>query len=226
MRTRRLVVSAVVSALLLALALPVAAQNRITKGVALIGELRLDNGLARTYLLQEDAVAYPIAIASLRQVTGVPLAATETAGNFNVNVGSHVELAFGEVSSDETEISVTRVQFALPAEYVAGQTVTVRLPVALIAATTGANNGSTIDLSVYKSDGAGAVGSDLCATAAQTFAAVDTWYNKDFTVTPTGLEPGDVLNLEITGSVIENDGGAGTLTLHMDTPQVLLDIKG
>ncbi len=88
------------------------------------------------------------------------------------------------------------------------------------------DNGSTLDVAVYK-QAAGAVGSDLSTTtAAATFVAVDTWYNKDFVITPTGLVAGDVLNLEITSSIVDSEAGGGTLRLNLQPPLILLDIKG
>ena len=57
------------------------------------------------------------------------------------------------------------------------------------------NNGSTIDVEVYEQTGNGAVGADLCTTAAESWAADDTWYTKDFVVTAAGLVAGDILKV-------------------------------
>jgi hypothetical protein len=185
-----------------------------------------DGAIARSKLTEDAlAQAMSVPISALRHTTGVPLTVAETAGGFNVSLSSHVYLAQAEITDNETEVSVCHAQVTLPPEYVAGGDITVRLPVSIVKTAAAVDNGSTIDLSVYK-QAAGAVGSDLCATAAQTFAAVDTWYNKDFTVTPTGLVAGDVLNLEITSSVIDSEAGGGTLRLNMQPPLILLDVKG
>ncbi len=179
----------------------------------------------RDELVEEALKPYGIPISALRHTTGVPLTASETAGGFNVSVGSNIHKAQGEITDNETEVSVCLFQFVLPPEYVAGGDIKVRLPVAIIKTAAATDNGSTIDVSVYRQED-GAVGSDLCATAAQTFAAVDTWYDKDFTVTATGLVAGDVLNVVITASIIDSEAGGGTLRLNLDCPQVLLDIQG
>lgn len=170
-----------------------------------------------------SAAVHAIPISSLRHTTGVPLTAAETAGGFNVSLASHVHKAQAEVTDNETEVSVTHALFPLPANYIAGGAITVRLRVAIIATAAAVNNGSTIDLVAYK-QADGAVGSDLCETAAQTFAALDTWYSKDFVITPTGLVAGDLLQLEITSSIVDSEAGAGTLRLNMETPKVLLDV--
>lgn len=182
--------------------------------------------VARAELVEDVLQAYGIPIARLMQTTGIGLAAGETAGNFDVTVGTNTILANGEVTDNETEVSVTYFQFVLPPEYVSAGDVKIRLPVALIKTGAPTNNGSTIDVEVFEQSDAGAVGSDICATAAQTFAALDTWYNKDFTVTATGLAAGDVLNVKVSASVIDSEAGAGTIVLNMAPPKVLLDVKG
>ncbi len=189
--------------------------------------LNLPTGsVARAGLVEDALQIYGIPVPRLQQTTGIPLAASETAGNFNVAVAANVITAQGEVTDNETEVSVCQFQFVLPPEYVAGGDVKVRLPVAIVKTGAAVDNGSTIDVSAYKQSDAGAVGSDICATAAQTFAAVDTWYNKDFTITATGLVAGDVLNIVVTASIIDNEAGGGTLRLNMAPPKVLLDVKG
>ena len=182
--------------------------------------------LARTNLTEDALQKYGIPISSLQQTTGIPLAATETAGNFNISVATNVIVAKGEVTDNETEASVVQFQFVLPHEYVSGGDVTIRLPAALIKTGSPTDNGSTLDVAVYEQTN-NAVGSDLSTTtAAATFAALDTFYNKDFVITATGLVAGGVLNVVITASVIDSEAGAGTIILNLAPPSVLLDVKG
>lgn len=169
---------------------------------------------------QDDAVLSPVPISALRTSAGAALVAAETAGSFNVSVSSNVFVAQGEITDNETEVSVAVAQVVLPTEYVAGTNLTVRLPVKIVKTGSANNNGSTIDLSAY-AQAQGAVGSDLVTTAAQTFAAVDTWYNKDFTVDGRTLAAGDTLNLVITASVIDDEAGGGTLRLNLDAPKII-----
>lgn len=203
-------------------------------GVMVIGDatgagMTCTNGsgctVARSVLTEDALQTYGIPAGTILSDVGEALTAAETIGTFDITVGTNLILVNGEVTDNETEVSVAYFQFVLPPEYVAAGDVTVRLPAALIKTGGAINNGSTLDLEVYEQTN-GAVGSDLCATVAVTFAALDTYYNKDFTVTATGLVAGDVLTVKITASVIDSEGGGGTLVLNLAPPKILLDVKG
>jgi len=190
------------------------------------GTVALSGAINRSDLVEDALQSYGISIQRLQQITGIPLSASETGGNFNVSVATNVIVAKGEVTDIETEVSVVLFQFVLPPSYVSTGDVTVRLPCALISSGSPTNNGSTIDVAVYEQTN-NAVGSDLSTTtAAATFAALDTWYNKDFVITATGLVAGDVVNVVVTATVIDSEAGAGTIILNLAPPSVLLDIKG
>lgn len=199
---------------------------RIKDGGITNAKINAAAAIDRSKLAEDALQAYGIPIARLMQTTGIPLAASETAGNFNVAVGTNTILAQAEVTDNETEVSVAYFQFVLPAEYVAAGDVKVRLPVAIVKTGGATDNGSTIDVEAYEQSDAGAVGADLCATAAATFAALDTWYTKDFVITAAGLVAGDVINVKVTSSVIDSEAGAGTLRLNMAPPKMLIDVKG
>lgn len=173
--------------------------------------------------LQVLAAPHSVPVASLRSDAGAALVAAESAGTFNVSVASNVLKAQAEITDNETEVSVCLFQFTLPNNYIPGGAISVRLPVKLVKTAAAVDNGSSIDLSVYK-QAALAVGSDLVSTAAQVFAAVDTNYNKDFVVDPTGLVAGDELTCKVTSSIIDSEAGGGTLRLNMDAPIMLVDI--
>jgi hypothetical protein len=185
-----------------------------------------DASIARSELVEDALQPYGITIEQIRSNAGASLTAAETAGTFDITVGTNTIVANGEVTDNETEVSVAYFQFVLPPEYVAGGDVVIRMPAALIKTGSPTNNGSTLDIEVFEQSDAGAVGADICATAAVTFAALDTWYNKDFTITATDLVAGDVLNVKITSSVVDSEAGAGTIILNLAPPKVLLDVKG
>lgn len=200
--------------------------SELAPGAVTNTEVNAAAAIARSKLATDTAtLSLSVPISALRDATGLPLGTAELAGGFNVSLSANVLVAQAEIADNETEVSTVYAQVSLPPEYKAGGAITVRLPCTIVKTGAAVDNGSTIDLNVYKQTN-GAVGSDLCATAAQTFAAVDTWYNKAFTVTPTGLVAGDVLNLVITSSVVDSEAGAGTLRLNLDVPQLLLDIQG
>lgn len=180
--------------------------------------------LARTKLAVNASQKY---VLDVKAADGSHLVAAESAGTFNVSVVANVILLKGEVTDNETEVSVGYAQFMLPPEYVAATDLVLRLPVNVVKTAAAVDNGSTVDVEAYEqSEAAGTVGADLCATAAQTFAAVDTWYNKDFTITGAALLPGDVVNFKLTSSIIDSEAGGGTLRLSMAKPRLLISVQG
>lgn len=172
--------------------------------------------------LSEDALQpYGIPANTVMAADGEALSISETAGDLFLHVGTNFFQLRGEEANNETEESIGYFQFVLPPEYVAAGSVTIRLRCKLEGA--GTDNSSDIDIEVYE-QADGAVGSDLCETAAQTFDAKSTYYNKDFVVTATGLVAGDILNVKIIPNVVESASSA--LAWYSDPPKVLLDIKG
>jgi hypothetical protein len=162
---------------------------------------------------------YPIAPYNVRGPTGLAITATELAGGFNFNLASNVLLLQGEVTNNETEASVGNFQFVLPKEYVAGGAIKFRVKAANLGA--GTQTSCTITVTAYKSDGNGAVGSNL-GPAAQTHAAKTTWYTKDFIITATGLAAGDALNIVLTVSNIES--ASSNLVWTAEGLSMLLDV--
>ena len=96
-----------------------------------------------------------------------------------------------------------RGEIQLPAQYVAGQEVTIRVHGGMKTAV--ADQSCTVDLTVYKSDEDGTSTGDLVATTSVAQSINDTVFgDKDFTITPTTLSPGDVLDVLITVAVDDN----------------------
>lgn len=182
------------------------------------------NGSDQIALKEVPLEAHALPLTSWVGPTGLVLTATETAGSFNRAVSSHALVLKGEVTDNETEVSVAIAELVLPANYVAGGDITIRIRTALIKTGSAVDNGSTIDLSAYK-QGDGAVGSDLVTTAAQSFAAVDTWYSKDFVIDATGLVAGDRLTLELTTSIVDSEAGGGTLICNIARTTPLIDVR-
>lgn len=172
--------------------------------------------------LAEDALqAYGIPVNQIMAADGAPLAVAETEGDFFLSLGTNTIQLRGEEAISETETSVGYILFVLPPEYVSAGDVNIRFRCQLYGA--GTNNGSTLDVSAYE-QADGAVGADICATDAVTFAAKATYYNKDFTITATDLIAGDILLIKITASVIES--AASALAFYSDSPKLMIDIKG
>lgn len=115
-----------------------------------------------------------------------------------------------------------RCTFQLPYNYVAGQSVTIRAHAGML--TTVASATATIDFEVYRSDDEAGIGSDLCTTAATTINSL-TLADKDFTITPASLLPGDTLDIRMAVAI--NDSATGTAVIGIvGSVEVLLDVKG
>jgi hypothetical protein len=183
----------------------------------------------RASLQQDPAAIYPVPLVDVRvwDALATNLPATSGTDDLGLYGGTFASASPKISTGDFKNTSVTRYarfEYQLPAEYDAGQTVTLRLNAGM--ETTAASTSCAVDVECYKSDRAGGIGSDICATAAATFAADDTWYNKDFSITATGLAAGDKLLLKVTAVIVDSEAGGGTLRLNIENPVVLCDVKG
>jgi hypothetical protein len=178
----------------------------------------------RTNLTQEDLVAYPLPLDAFRTHDALQtvLPGTASADDLGLSTGTLgtsspvlQTVDFGGT----TTTAYGRIRFAVPAEYVAGQTITLRLNAGML--TTISDGTATIDAQVYR---AAAPTVDVCATAATTINSL-TASNKDFTITPTNVVPGDILDIRvaIAGS---DTGDAGVMRGQIYSADLLLDIKG
>lgn len=101
-----------------------------------------------------------------------------------------------------TTTAYARCQIPLPPDYVAGQSVVLRFHAGQIVV---ADTTCTLDMSAYKSDEELGIGSDLASAASANNIKSATLADVDFTITATGLSPGDVLDVRI--SVTGDDSG-------------------
>lgn len=200
-----------------------------TAGDVLLDLNSMDAGLAvaRSALTEDSAAAYRIPLTSFKVhdalITNLPgtAAADDMAlitGTPGTDSPTLQGVDFGGTTTDEKG----SFEFVLPPEYVAGQPVTLRARAAML--TTVSDGTATLDCECWKDGDDGAAGSDICATAAQSINSL-TPANKSFTITPTGLVPGDklVFRLSFGGS---DTGNAGVMIPEISRVDVLLDIKG
>lgn len=183
--------------------------------------------LERSQLEQEDAVPYPIPLEAYRVWDARASLPVSTAANDDLAfiTGTPGTNAVRIQSGDGKATTVTRkigCQFVLPAEYVAGGAITLRVLAGMV--TTISDGTATVDAQIYKVGTDGSVGSDLVTTSAQSINSL-TAANKDFTVTPTGLVAGDVLDIVLTVAI--TDAATGTAVIgQINRASVLLSIKG
>jgi hypothetical protein len=178
---------------------------------------------ARSTLTQDALQRYEIAPYDVRESDLTHLAASASAGKFGITAGTHGSASpvlVGEAASGNVKTDKCRFLFCLPPEYQAGETITLRLRAKVGTLLTVS---ATLDVECFKSDREAGIGSDICATAVQTLSA--TYANYDFTITPTGLAAGDLLDIEITG-VANDTGGAVNDKIYIGGIGMLLDIQG
>ena len=140
------------------------------------------------------------------------------AGAFGTNSASIQSRTLKTLSTDLR----ARQMWELPPEYSAGQALTIRLNAGMV--TTVAATSCTVDVSIYKADGALGVSADLVSTAAQSINSL-TAANKDFVITPTGLTAGDRLDIQIRVDVV--DGATGTeIYAYIYDARMLITLQG
>ena len=215
-----------------------------TSGVQFLGKARTsttadgeeiqvdpDPGLAgtisRASIVQQDDVPYTIPLTSLRVHDAMQTSLPGTAANDDMGLitgtpGTDVPtlqgVDFGGTTTDEKGT----FEFALPAEYVSGQSITVRVRGAML--TTVSDGTATVDVECWNAGGDGAASADLCSTAAQSINSL-TPANKDFVITPTSRAPGDRLLVRVAFAGSDT-GNVGVMIPEITNIAVLLDIKG
>lgn len=132
-------------------------------------------------------------------------AASDDIGAINGTDGT----AFMSLQSIDFKASTTtayaRAFVALPPNYVAGSAITIRVVAGMI--TTVSDTTATVDIQCYSNDGDATGSADLCTTAATTCNSL-TFGNKDFTITPTDIVAGQLLNVRL--AVIGTDSATVT----------------
>lgn len=138
-------------------------------------------------------------------------------GTWATGVPSIQTLDFGA----GTTTAYARAQIPLPAEYVAGQTVTLRFHAGMVTAIS--DDDCNLDVVCYKSDEEFLVdGADLCTTAAQDINSM-TFADIDFTITPASLSPGDLLDVRVE---MEGTDVATAVTIGcIGAVQLLCDVR-
>lgn len=172
--------------------------------------------------LSEDSLAkYHIPLTQWKAADLAALAAAgvEDSGDHFLDEDTNVLILKGNEPNADTQTDVSWTQVGLPVEYVSGGT----LEFVVVADKASAASGtSTIDLEVYEQT-TGTVGSDLCATGAQTVVGALAMNTLTFTITSTGLEPGSLLNLKLT-SAVTDDNTTGQIRIYATYLQ--MDVRG
>lgn len=180
-----------------------------------------------TQLQQQSLQAFmvPLTSAYVHDAAATRLPGTAASDDLAITTGSFGTAANTIETGDVKNTTTTRragFEVFLPHNYEAAETVKFRIRGGM--KTTVASASATVDLEVYKSDGDGAVGSDLCATAAQSINSL-TANNFDFDITSTSLNPGDHLFIRVTIAV--TDSATATAVIGRLTKiDMLCDTRG
>lgn len=184
--------------------------------------------LTRAQLTQEDNARYKIQLTDFRVWDALATVLPGTPANDDLGlVGGTFATASPSIQAGDLKAAGAttrraRCTFQLPPEYVAGQSVTIRASAGML--TTQADNSCTVDFEAYRSNDETGIGSDLVTTSATSMNST-TFGDKDFTVTPSTLLPGDTLDIRM--SVACNDAATVTaVTPCIGGVEVLLDVKG
>lgn len=188
----------------------------------MVAYLPIYNHLTREAIIQDALSPFPVTLNKFRvhdaQQTNLPgTAATDDLALITGSLGTKLPSIRTSDGKNTTVNQYARTQFRLPPNYDPGETVTIRLNAGMV--TTVASTTGAVDVECYQNG----TGSDLCATA-QTSCNNLTPADKDFTITPTDLVPGDLLDIRIKGAIV--DSGTGTAVIvEVNKVTVLLDTR-
>lgn len=191
-----------------------------------------ENGLSaqtRSSVLKQDAnVVFPIPMTSFRVwdafATNLPgTAAADDLALIGGTFGSaSPTISAGDLKAAGATSRYARVQVSLPECYEAGETVSVVISAGMV--TTIASSSCTVDVECYRIDKITGIGSDICATSAQSINSL-TFASKTFSITASTLSAGDVLDIRIT--IACNDAATATaVTPAIGGIDLACDIKG
>lgn len=183
--------------------------------------------IARTKLDLDELAAYPYPLENLRvwDAYATVLPGTSSGDDLGLYGGTFTSGSQLVRSYDIKGLTTTlyaRGRFIVPIEYQAGETITVRFHCGMV--TTVAGTSCTIDLQAYIVDGEGGIGSDLCATAAQSMNSL-TYADKDFTITPNSVTPGDVFDFRIAINSVDAVNSTAVIAA-IGSIDWLMDVRG
>jgi len=203
-------------------------------GVDIRGDLTVRGSIqppvTRSNLAQQNNQPYAVPLTNARVWDAVQnsLPSAGAADDLGLETGTWGTDAPGHISTGDLKAAGATTRYALflvqlAPEYVAGQTVTVRVSAGMQV--TVADTSSTIDVELYKLGRDGLVsGSDLVTSAAQSCNSL-VFANLDFAVSTSTLDPGDQLAIRVAATV--TDAATGTeVTSVIGALEILADTQG
>jgi len=208
--------------------------TQIPGDLVVAGDIRVNGRISpamskSNILALQELQAYPIPLTNFRVwdalatvLPGTP--ASDDLGLVGGTFGTATPtLRTQDLKAAGASTNRARVLVQLPWDYVAGETVVIRIKAGMI--TTVAGTSATVDCEAYKNqeDPDDAIGSDLVTTSATSINSL-TFASVDFNITPTSLSPGDILDLRISTAV--NDGASATAVIAgISSVKLLVDVR-
>lgn len=199
----------------------------IPSGEIVNSQINASAGIERAKLAQESLkFNVPLELVRVHDAFQTDLPTSASSDDLGLIIGTFGTDAVVIQTSDSKNTTVTqrgRFMFRLPENYAAGQTLSVAAWAGM--KTTVSSSSATIDFEVYaKNDSTGLVGSDLVTTAATTINSL-TASAKEFTITPTGLNPGDELDCRVTIAITDSATPTAVIGRIMKL-YMILSVKG
>lgn len=193
---------------------------RIVPGSITAGDCSPSAGFERTQMALVTLDEFPHSIQGWKKFDSIDanLPAAATGSYLGCITGTFGTAANQLQSSDSKNTTVTqkaRRQEPMPNHFVDG-TATSKYRIHAGMKTTVANGSATVDLSIYKIEDDGTVGSDLVSTSAQSINSL-TDNDFDFSFDSSGLAPGDLLDIQITVAITDSATGTAVIGLVRKT---------
>lgn len=149
-----------------------------------------------------------------KNAAGTTIAATAASGVFGISntPGTSGPMLTGEVANDATVTDNAVTEFILPANYIAGQNLTVEVD-CQYTNSSGTLGTHTIGVNAYLGAEGGGQGSNLGLTSAQSIAGT-TAGKLDFTIDGASLAPGGRLLLEVEAIMETTTSGSATAEIN------------
>lgn len=185
-------------------------------------------GIERTKLAKETMKPFPIPLILARVWDAIqtPLpnpSADDDLGMYTGTFGTAAPIIKTyDASAANAQTLYCRIPVIVPIEYSAGDLFYIRLYAGMVDIL--ADVSCTIDVEAHAVTKDGLVGSDLCQTVAQSINSA-TFAAKDFSINPSGLEPGDWLDARIAIAI--NDAASyGNVQAGIASIERVCDIYG
>jgi len=174
------------------------------------GALRLGGGItplkgvADLLTPEEKTCTIPWTVWRIWDAITSPLPAVAATDDLALIVGTLGTNAPSVQGLDSGGLNTTgymRAQLPIPADYVAGQSLKIRFHAGML--TSVADTTCTLDMVAYKSDEESLVGADLASAAVANNIKSLVFADVDFTITASGLSPGDMLDVRVSINTVD-----------------------